>query len=128
MAVVGEPRNAPCRYSIQVGRNTHMAPPANVVGSNGVDIYAWRYLNHSCRPNARVANRMVVAAEPIAKGEEIRFDYNTTEYEMASPFHCCCGHCDGAEIRGFRFLNELEQKARSASLEGHLRDLLNTVI
>lgn len=36
----------------------------------------WRYLNHSCDPNAGIKNnRNIVAMRRIKKGEEITFDY-----------------------------------------------------
>ena len=44
----------------------------------------------------------VVAILPIRIGEQIVYNYNTTEYEMAEPFACRCGSAQcGGEIRGF---------------------------
>lgn len=50
------------------------------------------YANHSCRPNAGVVhNRMLAAIEPIAEGQEIRFDYSTTMAENFWTMPCRCG-------------------------------------
>ena len=37
---------------------------------------------------------VVVANQPIFTGQEITFDYNTTEDIMAEPFECLCGSTD----------------------------------
>jgi len=103
----------PSRYTLQIGRQSHLAPRAD-----GDDL--WRFLNHSCRPNAWVNGGRLIALAPIAAGEEITFDYNCTEYEMAEPFGCRCGHCDGAEIRGFRHLNDDQRRARSGRIAAYL--------
>lgn len=54
-------------------------------------------LNHSCDANLGVVGQVVlVARRPIAAGEEVTFDYDTTELDMP-PFACRCGspHCRG---------------------------------
>jgi SET domain-containing protein len=46
--------------------------------------------NHSCDPNAGVKEQIVIVARrPILQGEEVCFDYDTTEIE-AVPFVCRC--------------------------------------
>lgn len=53
--------------------------------------------NHSCEPNTGVQGQiLVVARRPIATGEELTFDYDTTE-TSAEPFTC---HCGSARCRG----------------------------
>lgn len=48
--------------------------------------------NHSCEPNVGVRGQIVlVARRQIAAGEEMTFDYDTTEVS-AEPFNCLCGH------------------------------------
>jgi len=48
-------------------------------------------LNHSCDPNAGVKGQvLLVARRDILPGEEICFDYETTEIAPA-PFNCKCG-------------------------------------
>ncbi|WEW59300.1 hypothetical protein PRK78_004769 [Emydomyces testavorans] len=67
------------------------------------------YCNHSCDPNIRFVTA-TLAANPkpeleaavtgvlevwslrdIAAGEELRFFYPSTEWEMSQPFRCACG-------------------------------------
>lgn len=47
--------------------------------------------NHSCEPNVGVRGQiLVVARRAIQAGEELTFDYDTTEV-AATPFTCRCG-------------------------------------
>ena len=48
-------------------------------------------MNHSCEPNAGIKGQIaVVARRVIRRGEEVCFDYDTTEIS-AVPFLCQCG-------------------------------------
>jgi hypothetical protein len=48
----------------------------------------------------------VVAVRDIPAGEELTFDYLTTEWEMATPFACRCGAADcRGLIQGFKHLS-----------------------
>ncbi len=52
-------------------------------------------INHSCNPNVGLIGQiLLVARRFIDKGEELTFDYDTTEVS-ATPFACNCGssHC-----------------------------------
>ena len=69
-----------------------------------------RFLNHSCEPNIGVTKMLndkqsydFIALRNINKGEEIRFDYETTEYEVGAFDDCACGadSCRGT-IKGFK--------------------------
>ena len=98
----------PSRYSVQVGPDTHVAPEG---GANVLDGGVWRYLNHSCEPNARVHGRELVALRDIQAHEDLSFDYNTTEWDMAEPFACHCGSaaCLGT-VRGFAHLSPAQRE------------------
>lgn len=120
----GELTSIPCRLSVQVGANLHVSPPLGLRDGEERDSYQWRFLNHDCRPNAVIVHRLLVAIRSITANEEITFDYNTTEVEMASPFKCRCGHCDGARIRGFRFLSADEKKRRKHMVDDYLCEVL----
>lgn len=52
-----------------------------------------RYINHSCEPTSYIdlARQAVVALREIQPGEEITFDYLSTERQIVSPFDCHCG-------------------------------------
>ena len=81
----------PTRTSIQVGKDKH------------VENYEGGLINHNCNPNSNILTipdvepAIVVANTTIFKGEEITFDYETTEVDMAKPFKC---NCHGNWIRG----------------------------
>jgi hypothetical protein len=89
--------------------------------------HPWQFLNHSCEPNVRVQGRDLVAARAIKAYEELSFDYETTEWDMASPFTCRCGACDGRTVRGFRWLSSEDRVRRLAVLAPHLKERLELV-
>lgn len=71
-----------------------------------------RYMNHSCAPNTGVVDNefggySFVALRAIAAGEELTWDYETTEYVSISVARCLCGSagCCGT-IRGYRYRYE----------------------
>ncbi|KPA86560.1 hypothetical protein ABB37_00696 [Leptomonas pyrrhocoris] len=75
-------------------------------------------LAHSCDPNVRVrvdaTNNMLEcqALRDIAEGELIAFNYNTTEWDMNTPFHCLCKSPNCVyEIRGFKHLTRAQRGA-----------------
>lgn len=107
--ITGRPVARQDRHTVQIGADQHLAPEGE----------PWAFVNHGCEPNCVVVfetavagSARMVARRPIAPGEEITFNYLTTEWDMASPFDCRCGAavCAGT-IRGFR---HLERPAREA--------------
>ena len=113
----------PTPYTVQVAENKHVLPKGLLA-----------YFNHSCQPNAKFifesrkisypspdANHEVswytVATRDIKKGEDVTFDYHTTEYDMAAHFQCNCAaeKCLG-KIKGFRYLTPAQQKERARDL------------
>lgn len=58
-----------------------------------------KFINHSCDPNVFFDTDAMElrALKDIAPGDEFRFFYPSTEWEMAQPFECLCGteHCLG---------------------------------
>lgn len=70
----------PTRTSIQVGQGFHVE---DEIGS---------CINHSCQPSCEIRSFLVIALRDIGEDEEVTFDYNESEDEIASPFKCeCCG-------------------------------------
>lgn len=69
----------------------------------GIGQYRWidprgvlRFLNHSCEPNVGVVTPeadvvAVVAMRDIIAGEELTFDYSTTECDPLWEMSCTCG-------------------------------------
>lgn len=98
----------PTKYTIQVDQKKHLVTEGNLGA----------FLNHSCDPNARfIAETLeMIAIRPIKKGEEITFNYLSSEWDMAAPFTCQCGseRCYGS-IRGFQHLSN-EDKLQLADL------------
>lgn len=118
----GSVNGIPSRYSVQVGWETHLHSDLQAGDRELVERYAWRYMNHHCEPNSVIRDRTVVAIRDIAVGDDITFDYNTTEYDMASPFACHCGSpvCVGL-VRGARHLTEEQRQRVARWLPDYLR-------
>ena len=59
-----------------------------------------KFLNHSCKPNSRIVSEdgfiLLYAITDIDIGDEVTFDYNSTEGNISNPFVCnCCGNSIG---------------------------------
>ncbi len=119
----------PSRYSIQVSESLHVEPPREIQPDLEPNRCPWRFLNHSCAPNAALESTLqpggsalrLVALRTIDQWEEISFDYNTNEYDMAEPFVCRCGNCQSRVVRGFRHLDALEQAMLRSRVAPHVR-------
>ncbi len=113
------------RYSVQIGEESHIDMAAG--GDDGLVLskYYWRFTNHSCEPNTRIQSRDVIAAREIAPWEDVTFNYNTTEYDMAEPFACHCGSasCIGM-VRGAKHLTAEQLEVLRPSLAPYLQRLL----
>lgn len=76
----GEIQEKPCTYSIQIGKDKHILFAKTI-----------RYMNHSFQPTVQleILNGSVVVrtVRDCLEGEDITFDYSTTEVNMASPFN-----------------------------------------
>jgi len=66
--------NKPSRETIYVGNNTHI-----------LDQYG-QFINHSFTPSTYIDKFKVIALIDINPNDEITFNYNDSELEMASPF------------------------------------------
>ncbi len=91
--LTGPVADTPTKHSIEVGENKHIT-----------DKFGY-FLNHSCNPNCKIGkkSRQVIAKKSIQKGEELFFNYNSSESKMATPFKCSCGakNCQG-RIKGIK--------------------------
>ena len=108
--------------ALQVNKN-HALESDNKVDDN---------LNHSCDPNCRILFEedkvFLVSLRDIQAGEELSFDYHTTEYDLvvqgcAFECACCSPNCYG-EIRGYNHLapeDKIRMKDRLAA--PYLREL-----
>ncbi|HYW18819.1 MAG TPA: SET domain-containing methyltransferase [Nodularia sp. (in: cyanobacteria)] len=84
-------------------------------------------INHSCSPNTGVRNNQFggydfVALEDIAAGEEITWDYETTEYESIAVLRCLCGSlsCRGQTL-GFKFREQMLRDTYKEYIAGYLK-------
>ncbi|KKZ63114.1 hypothetical protein EMCG_02491 [[Emmonsia] crescens] len=116
--------------TVQISRTEHIRLNSDLL-----------YCNHSCDPNVRFVTSTLASpnvelenqvsgaievwsARDIPAGEELRFFYPSTEWEMAQPFKCSCGaeKClgwvDGAK-------NVPTDVLRRYWLSGHIESLLN---
>ena len=65
------------------------------IGDQHLEHYEGGHVNHHCNPNTKVivpnfTPPFLVAIKNIEIGEEITFDYESTEEELSSPFICEC--------------------------------------
>ena len=79
----GELNLIPTKESIHIGNGLHV-----------IDSYG-RFINHSFDPNTKIEFNNVVAIKDIKKYDEITFNYNETEINMAEPFEV-----DGIKVCG----------------------------
>ena len=88
------------RTSLQISRWKHLEGPGEIDD----------YLNHSCSPNCYVKDRELIASVDIVSGDEVTFDYDTTDYDMKDGFKCNCGsdNCRHV-IAGYKNLSEEER-------------------
>lgn len=109
----------PTRRTIQVAMYAHLDPVSELVSP-------WGWLNHGCDPNVAIdiPNRVVIARLPIGAGDELRFDYNSTEWKLAEPFVCNCGAptCVGVAM-GFAYLSLERQQVMVRDAAPHIRTL-----
>ena len=124
--IEGDLTHQPSRYSVQVGYQLHIDLKRGHAPEEIFDRYFWRFMNHSCEPNAQIRDVDVIALRDIDPWEPVTFNYNSTEWEMAEPFDCHCGspHCLG-QVQGYRFLTTAQRNrmgAVAAHLARHLDD------
>ena len=74
LVMTGNLLNIPTQQSIHIGDNMHLE-----------DKYG-QYVNHSFHPNVKVVSNKLIAIQDINMYDEITFNYNESELEMACPF------------------------------------------
>jgi hypothetical protein len=118
--IEGVETSRPTRYSLQVGDNLHIDLGSGHSAEEILDRYFWRFMNHSCEPNAAIREREVISLRNIPPWEAVTYNYNTTEWEMAEPFICGCGsgQCLG-RIQGLKHLTPA-QRERLGAVPPHL--------
>jgi hypothetical protein len=122
----GELSGSPTRYTVQIDDATHVDLPGECGLEEVLDRFFWRFMNHSCEPNAMIHGRDVISLTAIEPWQEINFHYATTEYDMAEPFECRCGSrcCDGL-VRGFRYLPAARREQLRPLLSAYLQSVMD---
>jgi hypothetical protein len=64
----------PTRTSIEISEETHIEDKYGI------------YMNHSFHPSCKIHNGGIVAIKEIKKDDELTFNYNDSETQMACPF------------------------------------------
>ncbi|HEX8866924.1 MAG TPA: SET domain-containing protein-lysine N-methyltransferase [Lentzea sp.] len=119
--IEGELTTTPNRYTVQIDHGTHVDLPVEYGFEAVLDQFYWRFMNHSCDPTVFVRGRSVITLKPVTFGQDVTFNYNTTELDMAEPFTCRCGtdRCIG-RVRGFRYLSTEDRQRLRPWLAKHL--------
>ncbi len=84
-------------------------------------------LNHHCSPNCRIRfeDLTFCALRDISAGEDLTFNYCTTEYEIAQAFDCNCGSPDCVgRVTGFKDLDATQVERILDLLSPYLRSRL----
>ncbi len=121
LAVEGRLTNVPSKYSVQVGSDEHIDIDAPEEVEQYPERYLWRFLNHNPRPNGVLRGRYLYALEDIEEGQEITFNYNANEYDMAEPFVCWQ---TGELVSGFKHLSAEGREALRECVSDHLKPFL----
>lgn len=99
--------SSPTTYTLQVDVDKHLDPTKVSDARGGL----MRLLCHMKQPTlgARFKEGLLemVATRRIEVGDELGFNYATTEWVMATPFQC---HADQVDVRGFLHLPKQEKK------------------
>ncbi len=100
-AFKGTECDKPNMHTVQVGEGKHVD-----LGNCGS-----RFTNHSCNPSTRLdwETYDLIATRDIEVGDEITFNYITSEFAMDAPFECGCSSgvttCYKT-IRGAKYLSK----------------------
>ena len=122
----GEEMSRPSRYSVQLAEDLHLDLEGGQSMEEILDRYYWRFMNHSCEPNSCIRERDVYALRAVEPWENVTFDYNTTEYEMAEPFECrCASRGCLKQIGGFKHLTDPQRRRIEPLLIPYLRNYLH---
>jgi hypothetical protein len=107
----------PCSHSVQTDWDRHVI----------MDLPA-RYINHSCDASVGIrANDFgafdFFALRRIDKGQELLWDYETSEYKISSAFRCTCGasNCRGV-LKGYEFHEETVRERYGNYIADYLKD------
>ena len=100
----------PTMYTVQVAPGKHVDVKSPLM-----------YTAHSCNPSGKIVvseqadggwTVQVESTRALAKGDWVTFDYNSTEWDMQSPFDCACGAAACRKsIKGAKHLSKADATA-----------------
>ncbi|MEE2757914.1 MAG: SET domain-containing protein [Myxococcota bacterium] len=128
LTIEGQVTQQPTMYSVQISEHEHIDLDDPFQVEQHPERYMWRFLNHHCRPNSVLEGRELRAIKTINAGDEVTFNYNANEYEMASPFSCWCESTDKAArctVRGYKYLSSAERRQLDGLVSPHVLTLAN---
>ena len=79
-------------------------------------------MNHSCDPNTWWADgKSIVARRNIRPGEEVTYDYSTTDVDLVFEMECACGssNCRG-RISNLDYLDPTWREQYGSNLPPHV--------
>ena len=83
----GPIKNKPDKYSIEIGLDQHITDEFGI------------YMNHSFEPSTRIDGKKVIAVRTININDELNFNYNESETNMANPFETEQGYVGGSSVK-----------------------------
>ena len=110
----GQVLHYPKKSTLQIDENKHLEREGTIDN----------YLNHSCKPNGYVNfdDLTFRTLRKIKKGEEVTFNYLTTEWDMAYKFQCQCNSENCLKhIKGFKYLTPKQKKKLEPLLSPFLK-------
>jgi uncharacterized protein len=107
-------------YSVQIHEDLYLSPKAIE------ELDEAEFFNHSCSPNAGVKGQiLLVARRDVQEGEEICFDYETTDAEGMN-FLCHCGSAECRKIiTGEAWKDPAFQKKNEGFFSWYLQEKIN---
>ncbi len=126
LVVEGRETDIPSMYSVQISEDRHVDLDDPALVDQYPERYLWRFLNHHCRPNATLVGRSLVAIAHINEGDDVTFNYNSNEYDMACPFECWCdahGADVSRQVHGYKYLSETERSLIANFAAPHVKAL-----
>lgn len=108
------------RYGYQTGREEFTIPLVDPLGSELPD--AGYFMNHSCDPSTVAFGRTYIAFRDIHPGEELTYDYATSETQFNRIPECKCGsdRCRGSVTGEDWKISELQYRYPPLAWATHL--------
>lgn len=123
LTIEGQVTDKPTMYSVQISETMHIDLDDAKLVAKYPKRYLWRFLNHHCQPNSVLKGRDLAAVADIKAGDEVTFNYNANEYQMAAPFRCWCDAHDNRTVRlvrGYRYLSAAERRQLAGLVSPHV--------